>query len=407
MPRGRTGTIWFDEDRQQWRGRTSFTNPVTRRRVERYVSGATKTGVRDELKRILRSLDDKGPERVARERLTWRELAELYRVAKLQPATIVDGRKVAGLKNTVSPSGWLDMLTAHFGDTPLTLINLRALEEFRLLRLKTPTQHGRQRKTATLNRELQFFARVLNYAVAHGYLERNPFQGAAGLIQRSKENKRERVLTFGEELVLLEVCRAGGNDKRGHLRAIIVLLADTGLRRNELLTLEWRDVQIDTKRLFIRAENAKTEQAREIPLTARALAELHELRAAGTGQGRVFSISNFRKAFNTACRLAQVPDLHAHDLRHTFITRAMFAGIPKEVVLKSSGHHSDEWKRYLNVTPDGLRALFRLLPGQDEQAVKTFGVDVLNGLKTALGWNFEDFLCPAFVPQSVTATVSK
>ena len=35
---------------------------------------------------------------------------------------------------------------------------------------------------------------MLNYAVAHGYLERNPFQGAAGLIQRSKENKRERVL---------------------------------------------------------------------------------------------------------------------------------------------------------------------------------------------------------------------
>ena len=181
------------------------------------------------------------------------------------------------------------------------------------------------------------------------------------------------------------------------------LLADTGLRRNELLTLEWRDVRIDTKRLHVRAENAKTEQPREIPLTARALAVLRELRDAGTGQGRVFSINNFRKAFNTACRLAKVPDFRTHDLRHTFITRAMFAGIPKEVVLKSSGHHSDEWKRYLNVTPDGLRELFRLLDGQDEHAVKTFGVDVLNGLKSALGWNFEEFLRPALVPQSAAA----
>src|SRR5215813_15554094 len=71
-------------------------------------------------------------------------------------------------------------------------------------------------------------------------------------------------------------------------------------------------------------------------------------------------------------------------LRHAFITRSILAGIPPAVVLKASGHSSDEWKRYLNVTPDMLRDLLTPLAGQESESVKAHGVEVMRQLTAAL-----------------------
>jgi integrase len=396
MPKERTGTIWLDERTKTWRGRVSFTDPATRKRHERWVSAPTKTEARDKLKREIQKLDNKGPDKVLREKTTFRVLAEEYQAQKIVPAVIVEGQKLSGLKNTISPALWLKMLVDYFGDTPLAQLDPRTLENFKRYRLATPTQYDRQRKVATINRELQFLSRVLNYAVAHGYLDQNPFHaaGARGLIQRAKENRRARVLTFAEELALLDACKGGANEKRDHLRPILILLADTGLRRRELLTLEWRDVDLAAKRLTVRAENAKTNIARQVSLTPRALQCLEELRT--VGKSLVFDgRRDYKRSFATACRLAKVPDFHGHDFRHTFVTRAIFAGIPEAVVLKVSGHTSDEWKRYLNITPDGLRALFKPREGQDEQQVKEFGLSVLKGLKEGMGFDWEKWLLSA------------
>ena len=83
-----------------------------------------------------------------------------------------------------------------------------------------------------------------------------------------------------------------------------------------------------------------------------------------------------KRSFNTACRMTGIEDLHKHDLRHAFVTRSILAGVPPAVVLKASGHSSDEWKRYLNVTPDMLHDLFTPLEGQESEAVKNYGYEV-------------------------------
>jgi hypothetical protein len=79
-----------------------------------------------------------------------------------------------------------------------------------------------------------------------------------------------------------------------------------------------------------------------------------------------------------------IEDLHKHDLRHAFVTRSILAGVPPAVVLKASGHSSDEWKRYLNVTPDMLHDLFTPLEGQESEAVKNYGYEVMRQLTDAL-----------------------
>ena len=80
-------------------------------------------------------------------------------------------------------------------------------------------------------------------------------------------------------------------------------------------------------------------------------------------------------------------DLHFHDLLHAFISRWILAGVPPAVALKASGHASEEWKRYLNITPDQLQNLFRPLEGQDAEEVKAYGLDVLRQLREALGYS--------------------
>lgn len=398
----RTGFVW--QEGNVWRGKVTFTDPVSGKRCERWVTGKTKTEARNKLKQRILKLEAKGLTSGDKEKATFADLATAYRAAKIVPAEFIDGHKVTGLKNTDSPERWLKMLEEYFGETKVSAITPAVLETFHRTRIATKTKTGTSRKIATLNRELQFLSRVLNYAVANGYIERNPFSDptAKGLIQRARETKRERVLTFGEEMALLAACIPGANEKRGHLRQVLILACDTGLRRGELLTLDWQlDVNLAAKQVSIRRENSKTGQPRTVALTPRALTCLQELYEQGGGRGLVFGgLKDPKRAIGTARRLAGITDFHLHDARHTFITRCIFAGIPPAVVVKSSGHASDEWQRYLNVTPSGLRELFRALPGQDESEVRTYGLGVMRGLKETFGFDLESWLIPTSSPHS-------
>jgi integrase len=200
------------------------------------------------------------------------------------------------------------------------------------------------------------------------------------------ENKRERIPTFGEEMALLKVCV----DDRAHLRPAIIIASNTGLRQNEMFTLSWaeKDIDFEQQLIKLRAINSKVNKPRSIPMTQRVYDELMRLYEQNFNHpsGLVFGgLKETKRSFNTACRLKGILDLHKHDLRHAFVTRTILAGIPPAVVLKASGHSSDEWKRYLNVTPDALQGLFNPLPGQDAEAVKAYGTDVMWQLTEALG----------------------
>jgi hypothetical protein len=94
-----------------------------------------------------------------------------------------------------------------------------------------------------------------------------------------------------------------------------------------------------------------------------------------------------KRSFGTACRLNVIKDLHFHDQRHAFVSRPILAGVPPAVVLKASGHASEEWKRYLNMTPDQLQNLFSPREGQDAGEVKAYGLDVLRQLRETLGYS--------------------
>lgn len=384
----RTGYFYFDESRKRWVGRITYQDPTTKKRKNKKAYGKTKTEARIKLNEIKAKMEKHGTQIVSGERLTFAQLAEEFRQKSLIPAVFIGDEKVAGLKNHETPSLYLDVLIEHFGGKRLDAITHSDIETFKLKRRQTETKHGGRRAIASVHRELEVLRRVLNYAVRNQKLARSPFNAETGtpLIQRKKENKRDRIPTFGEEFALLEVCI----EKRSHLADLIVIAADTGLRKNELLTLAWAsDIDFDNRQINIRAVNAKTDTKRSIPMTERVFERLQSLFIAADGNetGLVFGgLGDMKRSFGTACRLTKIENLHWHDLRHAFVTRTILAGIPPAVVLKASGHSSEEWKRYLNVTPDVLRGLLAPLPGQDAAAVRAYGIEVLRQLTTALGY---------------------
>jgi integrase len=339
--------------------------------------------------------EQKGKVSVEPGKMTFADLAERFIKDRLIPAQYAGEKKVAGRRELSAPRAFLKALIEHFGRRKLADIKHSEIEQYKLKRLQTKTYAKRERTIAAVNRELEFFRTVLNYAVANKLLSENPFNIKSGrpLIEKAAENKRERVPGFGEELAIISVCLGD----RAHLKPILIVAADTGLRMNELLTLGWAETDFEQKQIRLRAFNAKTNRARSVPMTARVFETLTELQSHNEESDLVFGgLKEVKRSFRTACRLAGVKNLNKHDFRHAFVTRAILAGVPPAVALQASGHASEEWKRYLNVTPETLKGLFATLPGQDAEVVKQYGLEILRGLRDAL--KIDDLLTLLAVP---------
>jgi len=375
-----TGHVSYDKRRGAWYGRVTFTE--NGKRVHRRVYGANKTEAREKLDELRAEIKSKTHVK----EITFAALADDFEKTRLIEARYVGEKKVAGRRELSAPKAWLARLRDHFGKYKLAKITAREIEDYKLKLIETPTYKGAQRSVAAINRELEFLRTILNHAVASGWLVKNPFAMATRkLIEKSHETKRERLLGFGEEMALIENCyrpdARNSEEGNAYLKTIIIVAVDTGLRRNELFTLMWPDIDWRHKVIQVRAINTRANRAREIPMTPRVVALLEPHK----GRGLVFGgLRDIKRSFATAKRLAGVRDLRLHDLRHAFVSRAILAGVPPAVVLKASGHSTDVWKRYLNVDPSSLRSLLQPMRGQAEAEVKDYARTVMQGLRAAL-----------------------
>jgi hypothetical protein len=117
--------------------------------------------------------------------------------------------------------------------------------------------------------------------------------------------------------------------------------------------------------------------------------ELQKLSAEKQEDDFVFGgVKDFKRSFGTLKRTAGIDGLNFHDFRHAFVSRSMLAGVPPAIVLKASGHASEEWKRYLKVTPDQLRLLLDPVGKQTAEEVKEFALSCgqSSGRRSRLFW---------------------
>jgi integrase len=222
--------------------------------------------------------------------------------------------------------------------------------------------HAKLHETpVTANRALALLSAVLGWAERVG--ERPDGSNPCRHVSHYPERARERLVTaeelarLGETLANAEA--SGVADWRAV--ALIRLLAFTGARLSEILTLrwEWIDLQTGTARLPDSKTGAKT-----LYLPAPALAVLAALpRHAENlhvlpGERPGAPLVSPAKAWQRIRGAAGLPDLHLHDLRHAFASTAVAAGDSLFIVGKLLGHRqASTTERYSHLAPDPARAV--------------------------------------------------
>jgi len=318
-------------------GRITYTDEFGKRKSKRR-KALSRTHARQLIKDMLREIEDRGEASLDSSRLSFAQLAKHYKERYATPARFIESRKVAGLRSHAEVKRIVEILKTHFGSKRLRSITHGDILHFKTHRLDTKVKFkiapSRQRAVATVNRELTVLRRMFSIALREGWILRHPFSGSDTLISSSDETKRIRVLSAADEELLLDAC----DENRSKLRPIIICALDTGMRRGEILSLRWSDVDLKNKRINILAMNTKTLRPRSVAITSRLLVELMKLPRRDPAT-RVFGVTDtVKRSWATAKRIAGISDLRFHDLRHTCATRLVQGGLPIAEISRILGH---------------------------------------------------------------------
>jgi integrase len=103
---------------------------------------------------------------------------------------------------------------------------------------------------------------------------------------------------------------------------------NTGMRRGELLSMTWADINWEAKMLTIQAGNAKSGRQRHVPLNVEAM-EVLQRWAGQVGErrtGKVFEVNDIKKGWGKLITDVRIEQFRFHDLRHHFASRLVRAG---------------------------------------------------------------------------------
>ncbi|TET70195.1 MAG: helix-turn-helix domain-containing protein [Candidatus Aminicenantes bacterium] len=197
------------------------------------------------------------------------------------------------------------------------------IQKFRAVRLEEGVSK------VTTNREIQLLKKMFNVAIEENYLEENPAKKIK--LYSELDTVRDRVLSEEEEPRLF-------NELAEHVRPFVFVALHTGMRKGELLKLKWQNVDFEKRQ--IKVEKTKSKKVRFIPINSVLFDELSKLKLKRGKEQRVFPFKYTQTAWENARRRAGLDDLTFHDLRRTFGTRLLEAGVDIVTISKLYGHSS-------------------------------------------------------------------
>lgn len=225
------------------------------------------------------------------------------------------------------PSHWSRGLFDHvkewFGDSPAAALSPQRIQE------KLNELLAKGRMPATANRYRAIVSAVYSWAIRNGRTNVNP---ARAVPLRRENNARIRFLQADEEQrvrkAIRKLCPLNEPD--------FDLALHTGMRRGEQYRLLWSSVDYANKLLALTL--TKSGRSRRIPLNAEALRALETLKRQSK-RDRVCPHGG-RKWFPEVLTAAKVKDFRWHDLRHTFASRLVMAGVDLRTVQELMGHQT-------------------------------------------------------------------
>jgi len=227
-------------------------------------------------------------------------------------------------------------LSRHFRDLRLDQITPESVEHFKLTRASQNGAHTKRRlRPATVNRELACLKALFNYAIKGDVNLRNPVNRVNFL---DEENQQTRVVSHSEQRVYLEVASPT-------LRDVATLIVETGMRPEEVFTLQRNDVCLGDG--YLTVQRGKTPAARRrIALTKAAANVLRGRQSTTVGSPYLFPhdldparpLPNVHGAHHRALKASKLLPFRLYDLRHTWATRAAEAGIDPVTLAAMLGH---------------------------------------------------------------------
>ena len=266
---------------------------------------------------------------------------------------------------------------ARFDDRPACSLTLGDMELWRREMRET-----RKLKAATLNRAATYLTAMLNWAVKRKLISSNPLEELDHL-KETDSKKSWRFLSKDEIAVLKEALRARDEAVRSGaqpciyaeplggafadpLEPMVLVSLNTGVRWGTLVTLRWRNIDLVHGTMYIEAGGTKSETAQTLPLNSAALDALKKWRDEAPEAAPVSLVFpapmggmfyNVNKAWYRLLADSGLGHLRWHDLRHTFASQLVIAGIPLNTVRELLGHKNIKTTlRYAHLAPQGLRA---------------------------------------------------
>ncbi len=259
------------------------------------------------------------------------------------------------------------VLVAAFGPKPLTAITKAMIEDFRTARRLAHDAASAEGKASgstkagrvSTNRLLARLRHVFVWAIEHDLVDGSPFtrSGVSVIkLDRKAESSRSRRLEDGEYQRLVQ--HAGS-----HLRACIEATLETGMRRGEILGVQWQHVRLSQGLIELPATITKTGIGRVVVISSRLASILAMRRTAPDGREHepttyVFGdecggrVKGFKTAWKLTCKRAGIAGLRFHDLRREAGSRLIEApGVSLTDVRDFLGHRDvSQTNTYLATT---------------------------------------------------------
>lgn len=249
-------------------------------------------------------------------------------------------------------------------------------------------------KPSTVNRKMGSVSGVFSRAVEWGYIDTTPL---LKLKQMKVDSKGLVRYLSPEETVRLHAALDARQDEArkerdsanawrierkksplknlrsepftDHLKPMVLITLNTGLRRGELFNLDWQNVNLTTKILTVVGDKTKTLETRHIKMNLTTLNTLTLWQKQTKNEvGYVFpakdneKLEDVKTAWQNLLKRAKIVGFRWHDMRHDFASRLVMKGAPLIAVRELLGHTDFKMTlRYAHLAPDATAAAIDLI----------------------------------------------
>ncbi len=246
-------------------------------------------------------------------------------------------------------------LAETFGNVPLRRFNSMILEQFQTDKLNMG------KKPATVNRLIATISHMFTKAVEWDMVEEELLKRIRKAKMLPENNRRLRYLSPEECQKLIGSCD-------NHLKPIVITALNTGMRKEEIFGLKWDNVDLEAGFILLNQDQTKNSERKEIHVSPTLMETLNTLPKREDVPYVFYNpltgkrYDNVKRSFNTALKRAGIKDFRFHDLRHTFASHLVMAGIDITTVKELLGHKDLKMTlRYSHLAPSHkLKAIVTL-----------------------------------------------